>query len=57
MKKNIIYIALLAVASLGFSSCDSELDIEKHGNLGSMDDFNILPTRTPCRPQLRCTPR
>ena len=39
MKKNIIYIALLAVASLGFSSCDSELDIQKHGNLGSMDDF------------------
>ena len=39
MKKNILYIALLAVASLGFSSCDSELDIEKHGNLGSMDDF------------------
>jgi hypothetical protein len=39
MKKNLLYIALLAVASLGFSSCDSELDIEKHGNLGSMDDF------------------
>ena len=39
MKKNIIYIALLAVASLGFSSCDSELDIAKHGNLGSMEDF------------------
>ena len=39
MKKNIIYIAMLAVSSLGFSSCDSELDIAKHGNLGSMEDF------------------
>jgi len=39
MKKNLLYIALMAVMSLGFSSCDSELDIEKHGNLGSMDDF------------------
>ena len=39
MKKNLLYIALLAVASLGFSSCDSELDIAKHGNLGSMEDF------------------
>ena len=39
MKKNIIYISLLAVASLGFSRCDSDLDIAKHGNLGSMEDF------------------
>ena len=39
MKKKIIYIAMLAVSSLGFSSCDSELDIAKHGNLGSMEDF------------------
>ena len=46
MKKNIIYIALLAVASLGFSSCDSELDIEKHGNLGSMDDFYTTDENT-----------
>ena len=30
---------MLAVSSLGFSSCDSELDIAKHGNLGSMEDF------------------
>ena len=46
MKKNILYIALLAVASLGFSSCDSELDIEKHGNLGSMDDFYTTDENT-----------
>ena len=46
MKKNIIYIALLAVASLGFSSCDSELDIQKHGNLGSMDDFYTTDENT-----------
>ena len=25
--------------SLGMASCDSELDIEKHGNLGSMDTY------------------
>ena len=39
MKKNLLYIAMMAVMSLGFSSCDSELDIEKHGNLGSMDTY------------------
>ena len=27
--------------SLGMTSCDSELDIEKHGNLGSMDTYYI----------------
>ena len=39
MKKNLLYIAMMAVMSLGFSSCDSELDIQKHGNLGSMDTY------------------
>ena len=39
MKKNLLYIAMMAVMSLGFSSCNSELDIEKHGNLGSMDTY------------------
>ena len=39
MKKNLLYIAMMAVMSLSFSSCDSELDIEKHGNLGSMDTY------------------
>ena len=39
MKKNILYIALLAVASLTTVSCDSKLDIEKHGNMGSMDTY------------------
>ena len=39
MKKNIIYIALLGMMSLVTISCDSELDIEKHGNLGSMETY------------------
>ena len=39
MKKNLLYIAMMAAMSLGFSSCNSELDIEKHGNLGSMDTY------------------
>ena len=39
MKKNLLYIAMLAISSLSLSSCDSELDIAKHGNLGSMEDF------------------
>ena len=39
MKKNLLYIAMMAVMSLGFSGCDSELDIQKHGNLGSMDTY------------------
>ena len=42
MKKNIFHIALMvvmAMTTLAFTSCDSELDIQKHGNLGSMDDF------------------
>ena len=39
MKKNIIYIALLGFMSLMTISCNSELDIEKHGNLGSMDTY------------------
>ena len=39
MKKNLIYIALLAVTSLTTMSCESELDIEKHGNMGSMETY------------------
>ena len=39
MKKNILYIALLGLMSLMTVSCDSELDIEKHGNMGSMDTY------------------
>ena len=29
----------MATIMLAFSSCEDELDIAKHGNLGSMDDF------------------
>ena len=39
MKKNILYIALLGGLSLMNVSCESELDIEKHGNMGSMDTY------------------
>ena len=39
MKKNILYIALLGMMSLMTVSCDKELDIEKHGNMGSMDTY------------------
>ena len=39
MKKNILNIALLGLMSLMTVSCSSELDIEKHGNMGSMDTF------------------
>ena len=39
MKKNILYIALLGLMSLMTVSCSSELDIEKHGNMGSMDTY------------------
>ena len=39
MKKNILYIALLGFMSLMTVSCNSELDIEKHGNMGSMDTY------------------
>ena len=39
MKKNILYIALLGVMSLMTVSCDSKLDIEKHGNMGGMDTY------------------
>ena len=46
MKKNILYIALLGMMSLMTVSCDSELDIEKHGNLGSMDDFYTTDENT-----------
>lgn len=58
MKKNIVYIALLGVASLGLGSCNSELDIEKHGNLGSMNDFyttdaNIMQATASLYTQMR----
>ena len=54
MKKNLLYIAMLAISSLSFSSCDSELDIAKHGNLGSMEDFytndeNTMQATSQCR--------
>ena len=39
MKKNILYIALLGFMSLMTVSCSNELDIEKHGNMGSMDTY------------------
>ena len=39
MKKNILYIALLGVMTMMTVSCNSELDIEKHGNMGSMDTY------------------
>ena len=39
MKKNILYIALLGMMSLMTVGCESELDIEKHGNMGSMDTY------------------
>ena len=39
MKKNILFIALVAFMSTIFVSCNSELDIEKHGNMGSMDTY------------------
>ena len=39
MKKNKLYIALLGFVSLMTVSCNSELDIEKHGNMGSMDTY------------------
>ena len=38
MRKNIIYSLLLVVATL-FASCESRLDIAKHGNMGGQDDF------------------
>ena len=38
MRKNIIYSLLLVVATL-FASCESRLDIPKHGNMGGLDDF------------------
>ncbi len=39
MKKNIINIALTAVIAFSFISCEDQLDIEKHGNMGSMDTY------------------
>ena len=39
MKKNLLYIAFAICAVCGFTSCEDELDIAKHGNLGSMEDF------------------
>ena len=46
MKKNIynkvlvgVFSFLLPLSSFLFVSCDSKLDIEKHGNMGSMDTY------------------
>ena len=39
MKKNILYIALLGAMSMISVGCDSELDIEKHGNMGGIDIY------------------
>ena len=46
MKKNIykmvvagVFSFLLPLSSFLFVSCEDKLDIQKHGNLGSMDDF------------------
>lgn len=39
MKKNILHIVLLAVGMMVSTSCEDKLDIEKHGNLGSMDTY------------------
>ena len=49
---------LLPLSSFLFTSCDSELDIEKHGNLGSMDDFyttdeNIMQATASLYTQMR----
>jgi hypothetical protein len=38
MKRNILYTLLLLLV-VSMSSCNDHLDIEKHGNMGSMDDF------------------
>lgn len=38
MKKNIIYCLVLMLA-LVFAGCDDRLDILKHGNMGSQEDF------------------
>lgn len=35
----VVFSFLLPLSSFLFVSCDSELDIQKHGNLGSMEDF------------------
>ncbi len=38
MKKNIIY-SLLLMVSLALMGCEDRLDIQKHGNMGSQDDY------------------
>ncbi len=38
MKKNILY-GLLLMLSIGFAGCEDRLDIAKHGNMGSQEDF------------------
>lgn len=38
MKKNIIYSLVLMLAFV-FAGCDDRLDIQKHGNMGSQEDF------------------
>jgi hypothetical protein len=37
--ENIKIIAVIALLAAGFSACEDNLDIPKHGNLGSMEDF------------------
>ena len=39
MKKNILYIVCAICAICVTTGCDDKLDIEKHGNLGSMDTY------------------
>mgnify|MGYP002673139081 CR=1 FL=1 len=39
MKKNYIIMALLMLVALFTVSCEDRLDIAKHGNMGSQDDF------------------
>ena len=34
-----VFSFLLPLSSFLFVSCSSELDIEKHGNMGSMDTY------------------
>lgn len=39
MKKNYIITALLMLVALFTVSCEDRLDIAKHGNMGSQEDF------------------
>lgn len=37
--KKIFNVLLAATLVMGFASCESKLDIEKHGNMGTIEDF------------------